>query len=143
MISTTAGIVELIAQSSGEKVGEPIFRAINVDGRRRAVRLEREFWTCAEELIKSEGIKLSDLIRLAANSGLSEANLSSAVRQVILKWSRIRLSEVKLRSNSAGIAHIVAACPSPVFALSVRKKLRFHNAAFISYIRSSIQIRGH
>ena len=64
-------------------------RSVIVDGRKTSVSLENEFWTALKEIAASRGMTISALIGTIKHQGDS-ANLSSALRLVILAWFRNR-----------------------------------------------------
>ena len=68
---------------------KPIFRAITVDGKRVAMKLEREYWVVLEQIAELYGLKLADVIRAVSVSDLVRDNISSAVRSLAMTASTL------------------------------------------------------
>ena len=132
------GLIASLAPSAGS----PVFRALTVEGRRRALRLEADYWDAVEAIAREEKTSLGDLLAAIDRSALHTNNLASAVRQFVLLWTRDRLATARNLASVRGIESLVAACPSPAFALSSKRQLRAHNPAFLRYLRRNIQMEN-
>jgi predicted DNA-binding ribbon-helix-helix protein len=80
-------------------------RSIVIAGHRTSVSLEDAFWQGLNEIANGPDITLSDLVT-AIDSERRHANLSSAIRIVVLDFYRNRLSRPAGHAGSGGIEHV-------------------------------------
>jgi predicted DNA-binding ribbon-helix-helix protein len=113
-----------------------IFRAVNAHGERRGIRLERIFWNTLAEAAAAANRSPAQLIGDTAAAITGGANLASALRVNAARWLVDALAETRQRSTPEMVFAMVQACPSPVFALSVDKKIVSYNRPFIAFIQS-------
>lgn len=127
----------LLAEISGTDC-KPFFRAITTPRGRRALKLERPFWTKLEEICKSENISLGELIMAIEDAKLTDNNLASALRQFSLAWSVSDTEIMKSKLSATAVQGLLEASPSPAFAVSSSKALRAFNRSFLRYIRLNL-----
>lgn len=113
------------------------FKALSVDGNRRALRLERSFWSALDLIAREYQLSVNEVIALVAEAGLNEKNLSSALRHTCIHAMTQKIAENQSWFSENYVQHLVNACPSPVFALSVTRQLRFTNQPFLKYVRNN------
>lgn len=118
--------------------GEPFFRAVSASGKRHGLRLERDYWSMLEAIAKEEKVSLGDIVGAIEENARNMGNLTSAVRVFVARWLDGRLRGLRQRMSPTAVNSLVNACPSPAFALSATRQLRFHNPAFLRYIRMTM-----
>jgi predicted DNA-binding ribbon-helix-helix protein len=131
------GLEELFRQMDAAGA-EPFFRAVTADGKRRGMRLEREFWTLLEKVGREESATVGEIVAMIEASGIKSTNLTSAVRVFVAQWLEYRLGGLREKMSPAVVNGLINACPSPAFALSATRQLRFHNPAFLRFIRMNM-----
>jgi predicted DNA-binding ribbon-helix-helix protein len=117
---------------------EPFFRAVSADGKRKGLRLERDYWSLLDMIAREENVSIGDIVSAIETGGQNASNLTSAVRVFVAHWLDERLSGLRGRMSPSAVNGLVNACPSPAFALSAARQLRFHNPAFLRYIRMTM-----
>ena len=117
---------------------EPFFRAVNAQGTRKGLRLERDFWSLLEMISREENITIGDIVATISAGEVDTGNLTSAVRVFVAHWLNTRLSGFRELMSPAAVNGLVNACPTPAFALSAMRQLRFQNAAFQRYVRMAM-----
>lgn len=117
---------------------EPFFRAVSADGKRKGLRLERDYWSLLDRIAREENVAVGDIVSAIEASGQNAGNLTSAVRVFVAHWLDERLRGLRGRMSPTAVNGLVNACPSPAFALSAARQLRFHNPAFLRYIRMTM-----
>lgn len=110
---------------------ELFFRAVSTDGERKGLRLERVFWGILERAAAEQSMTLADIVKLQSENG----NLSSHMRTYAAKWALKNIESLRLAASFNQFARNLNACTSPAFAISVDKKLRAFNPAFLQYVR--------
>ncbi|QKV16984.1 ribbon-helix-helix domain-containing protein [Oricola thermophila] len=130
-IEDIEGLVETIN-------GEPFFRAVSASGKRHGLRLERDYWSMLEAIAHEEKVSLGDIIGALEENTRNAGNLTSAVRVFVARWLDGRLRGLRERMSPTAVNSLVNACPSPAFVLSATRQLRFHNPAFLRYIRMTM-----
>lgn len=132
--SATDGLERL----AGALNTEPFFRAVSADGKRRGLRLERDYWSLLDMIAREQNVSVGDIVSAIEAGGKDAGNLTSAVRVFVARWLEERLRSLRERMSPSAVNGLVNACPSPAFALSAARQLRFHNAAFLRYIRMTM-----
>lgn len=123
---------------SGEnKVTEPFFRAVNINGSRKGFRLEKIYWAALESLSAEAGLSLGEFIGRIEDRYPKAKNLSSVLRVFVTNSFAVHLADMRQRASAETILKGLNACPSPVFVLSGARQLRGYNAAFLRYVRSN------
>ncbi|MFZ2101461.1 MAG: ribbon-helix-helix domain-containing protein [Oricola sp.] len=117
---------------------EPFFRAINARGTRKGLRLERDFWSLLEMISREENMTVGDIVATISAGEVDTGNLTSAVRVFVAHWLNTRLSGFRELMSPAAVNGLVNACPTPAFALSAMRQLRFQNPAFQRYVRMAM-----
>ncbi|WP_428643895.1 ribbon-helix-helix domain-containing protein [Roseibium sp.] len=117
---------------------EPVFKAVTVEGGRRALRLERSFWEALKLVAGEYQISVGEAVDTIARAQLNEKNLTSAVRHACIHAMTEKVEEDRAWFSEASVQHLVEACPSPVFALSANRQLRFTNQAFLKFVRTNL-----
>jgi predicted DNA-binding ribbon-helix-helix protein len=117
---------------------EPFFRAVNAEGKRHGLRLERDFWTILEMIAHEENVAIGDIVSAIELSGSNTRNLASALRVFAADWLDGHLRGLRERMSPSAVNGLVNACPSPAFALSATRQLRFHNPALLRFIRMNM-----
>jgi predicted DNA-binding ribbon-helix-helix protein len=123
-----------------ERAGlQPIFRVVGKAGSRRALRLERVFWDTLRDMARADHSSVAALVEEQAAGEVAKAtNLSSAIR--VACASRLR-DEVESLSKIASLGTVnamLAACPSPAFALSATKAILSFNQPFQQFVRRQL-----
>jgi predicted DNA-binding ribbon-helix-helix protein len=127
-----------IAQRRAEHL-LPIFRAVGKTGSRRALRLERVFWDILREVAKANHTSIASIVEdLAAGEAALATNLSSAIRVACANWLRDEVDALSEIASLATVSSILAACPSPAFALSATKAILSFNAPFQQFVRRQL-----
>jgi len=121
-----------------EEATAPVFRAITVNGRRRGLRLEKQFWLVLEDISRKEGLKIRDIIMKVEKDEGDVKNLASLLRVYALDWLQSNYLKLTSETSRQRVQAQVNTCPSPTFALSGKSGLKFYNSAFLHYIRSNI-----
>ncbi|MEM8540503.1 MAG: ribbon-helix-helix domain-containing protein [Pseudomonadota bacterium] len=116
----------------------PFFRAITTSRGRRALKLERPFWSTLEDICQAENISLGELIIAIEDAQLTQNNLASALRQFALAWSVSDSEIMKAKLSTSSVQALLEASPSPAFAVSSSKSLRAYNRSFLRYIRLNL-----
>ena len=116
---------------------EPRQRILQRQGKRLSIRLEREFWEQLEVCAKDRGGKLSELVfdLIAANP---KVNRSSLLRTYCARWTRKKLIQAHLASQSSDIQAILTTCPIPCVVITREKKLVARNSAFSDQILGAL-----
>jgi predicted DNA-binding ribbon-helix-helix protein len=122
---------------AGDTIAEPIFRALNVNGRRKGFRLEKSYWIALEKLSAEAGLTLGQYIGQIAGQHPGAKNLSSVLRVVVADNLAENLQRLRKRASTEAILQSINACPSPVFVLSGARQLRGYNPAFLRYVRAN------
>jgi len=130
--------IEGLESLAGALNAEPFFRAVSADGKRKGLRLERDYWSLIEMIAREENVSVGDIVAAIEAGGQNAGNLTSAVRVFVAHWLDEQLSGLRGRMSPAAVNGLVNACPSPAFALSAARQLRFHNPAFLRYIRMTM-----
>jgi len=117
---------------------ELIFRAVNVQGARRGIRLEAIFWKTIATMAAAAGKSLGQQVGGAFDSVPENGNLSSTLRVQAAQWLRSRLLEFERVTATENIFAIIHASPSPAFILSADKRIVQYNQAFINFIRARL-----
>lgn len=117
---------------------KPFFRAVTTPRGRRALKLERSFWSVLEDISKAENISLGELILAVEDAKLTDNNLASALRQFSLAWSVSDSEIMKAKLSTSAVQALLEASPSPAFAVSAGKSLRAFNRSFLRYIRLNL-----
>jgi predicted DNA-binding ribbon-helix-helix protein len=117
---------------------ELMFRAVNVEGVRRGIRLEAIFWKTITAMASSRDRTLGQHIGDALDSVPENGNLSSTLRVQAAQWLRGRLLEYERATAVESIFAIVHASPAPAFILSPDKRIVQYNQAFINFIRARL-----
>lgn len=126
--------------SDNDDGNTPVFKAINVDKRRRGIRLEKRFWSALDQISKHNGHRISDIIVQLEKGGQDTKNTASMLRVYALDWFGKQYQALKNEASLRRIQAQVTACPTPTFTLSSKSGLKFYNAAFIQYIRSNVPV---
>ncbi len=116
---------------------EPVFKAVTVEGGRRALRLEKSFWEALHLVAAEYQLSVGEVVDTVAREQLNEKNLTSAVRHLCIHAMAEKVEEDRKWFSETSVRHLVEACPSPVFALSATKQLRFTNQAFLKFVKST------
>lgn len=114
------------------------FRAITIDGSRKALKLETVFWNALEEQAGHAGVTVSDIIQSALSKADADPNATSAVRQHVVGLLMAADRERRRMLSVEAVGHILNACPSPAFALSSERRLRLTNNPFLRFVRLSL-----
>jgi predicted DNA-binding ribbon-helix-helix protein len=126
-----------LLDSARTGASETVFKALTVDGNRRALRLEKSFWSALELVAREHQLSVNEVIAYVAEAGLNEKNLSSALRHMCIHAMTQKVSEDQSWFSENYVQHLINACPSPVFALTATRQLRFTNQAFLKYVRTN------
>lgn len=117
---------------------EPFFRAINVEGHRRGIRLEKLYWAILEELCKEHGLRMSDVISGLENADNVVKSVSSLMRLCAVSWQREKYEKLAEMASTQRLNVMVNACPTPAVMLSSYGRLKFFNQAFLRFIRTNM-----
>lgn len=118
----------------------PEFRVVARGGVRRGIRLERLYWSLLRQLAEKRRSTIGLLIdEIAAFQG-ETANLTSAIRVACLRWLADENADLRKLASLQTVNGILAACPSPAFALSSTKKILAFNAAFQNLVKRQLPI---
>lgn len=114
------------------------FRALTIDGKRKALRLERSFWAAIEQLSSEANQTQAEFISTALSVADAKANATSAVRQHVLR--QILQSENRMKSMLSidAVRNLINACPGPAIALSEQRRLQLTNPPFLRFLRISL-----
>lgn len=116
------------------------FRAITIDGRRTALRLERIFWTAIDRLAREDRVPASRIVAEALASESAGTNSASAVRQHVLHRMMDRNDKLQRHLSVDAVSHLLNACPAAACALSSERRLRLTNAAFLRFVRLNLPV---
>jgi len=62
-------------------------RSVSIRGHRTSISLERDFWTCLQDMAAAREMPVAALIaEIDADRG-DDGNLSSAIRIAVLRWA--------------------------------------------------------
>jgi predicted DNA-binding ribbon-helix-helix protein len=118
---------------------KPVFRAVGKTGSRRALRLERVFWGTLRGVAKANHTSMASLVEeLASGETAIATNLSSAIRVACADWLSGEVESLTRIASLATVNAILAACPSPAFALSASKAILSFNAPFQQFVRRQL-----
>jgi len=134
----TSSTIESLESLAEALNAEPFFRAVSAAGKRKGLRLERDYWSLLDMIAREENVSVGDIVSAIDSGGQNAGNLTSAVRVFVAHWLDERLSGLRGRMSPTAVSGLVNACPSPAFALSAARQLRFHNPAFLRYIRMTM-----
>jgi predicted DNA-binding ribbon-helix-helix protein len=131
--------VEQDGAGNGRADLRPIFRAVGKTGSRRALRLERVFWKTLRAMAKANHTSIAFLVEeLASGEAALATNLSSAIRAACADWLSDEAESLSRIASLATVNSILAACPSPAFALSASKAILSFNAPFQQFVRRQL-----
>ncbi len=131
--------VEANPAAGGRADLQPIFRAVGRTGKRHALRLERVFWDTLHELAKANHTTITSLVEeLAAGETAKATNLSSAVRVACAEFLRGEVDSLSRITSLTTVNSILAACPSPAFALSATRAILSFNQPFQQFVRRQL-----
>ena len=119
---------------------QPVFKAVNVESRRRGLRLEKGFWSVLDHISKQKGLRISDIVHQLDLKFPSNKNTASILRVYALNWLEEQYKVLNTGSSLKMLQAQITACPSPNFVLSSQTGLTFYNAAFIQYIRTNVPV---
>jgi predicted DNA-binding ribbon-helix-helix protein len=119
---------------------EPEFRVVARGGVRRGIRLERLYWSLLKQLAEKRRSTIGLLIDEIAALQAETANLTSAIRVACLRWLADENADLRKLASLQTVNGILAACPSPAFALSSTKKILAFNAAFQNLVKRQLPI---
>jgi len=114
--------------------GEPLFRVLNIGGRRRGVRLERIFWRLLDDLAGRRGVKRSTLVHDVLRDDQGE-NVASALRCFAANAVDAERSAFATYLIPANIVGLLQQAPVPAFAINRQKKLQQVNQEFMQLLR--------
>lgn len=115
---------------------EPHFRAVNSNGVRRGLRLERIFWDALDIITKRSGIAIGDYIDRIWNEDKTNSGLSSRVRAAVCRDLSARLSMQEALLNMERAQATINASPTPAFLLSDDKRILAYNSSFLEFVQS-------
>lgn len=143
MDGDAAGAIEaaILKQPGGDMPAEDaelVFRAVNVQGVRRGIRLEAIFWKVISAMGAAYGRSLGQQVGGAVEAAPQNGNLSSTLRVQAAQWLRGRLLEFERITATENIFAIVHASPAPAFILSADKRIVQYNQPFINFIRARL-----
>ena len=119
---------------------QPVFKAVNVESRRRGLRLEKGFWSALDHISKQNGQRIGDIVHQLELKFPSNKNTASMLRVYVLSWLEEQYSVLKIGSSLKMLQAHITTCPSPTFVLSSQSGLTFYNSAFIQYIRTNVPV---
>lgn len=111
------------------------FRVIARGESRRGIRLERIFWQTVKKLAEREKVTIGRLIEAIAGQDAGATNLASAIRVSCMSWVTARNAYLESLTNVGTVNSILAAVPTPAFALGANKKIIAFNPAFQNLVR--------
>lgn len=137
MSDDTMSAFQKLVERARSDASAPVFKALTVPDGRRAMRLERSFWNALEFIAKEYRLSVGEAVSTIEQAHLNETNLTSAVRHTCIHALAEEVEDARAWFSEASVQHLLNACPSPVFALSSSKKLRYTNQAFLKYVRTN------
>jgi predicted DNA-binding ribbon-helix-helix protein len=102
--------------------------------------LERLYWSLLKQLAEKRRSTIGLLIDEIAALQAETANLTSAIRVACLRWLADENADLRKLASLQTVNGILAACPSPAFALSSTKKILAFNAAFQNLVKRQLPI---
>jgi predicted DNA-binding ribbon-helix-helix protein len=124
----------LLPNLSADDFG-PEFRVVTRGGTRRGIRLERAFWASLKQLAERRKCTIGELIEEIAESHDDSGNLTSAIRVVCIGGLAEENQTLRKLASIRTISGILAACPSPAFALTSSKSILSFNTPFQQLVR--------
>lgn len=103
-------------------------RIFQHDGTRLAIRLEEIYWAQLDEFAARDGVKLSRLIFDLLDGVDDAANRTAYLRNYC--FARLKQTTHAGADAQLNLSAIMEACPIPVFAMTVERKVFAYNVAF-------------
>ncbi len=116
------------------------FRVVSNGKERRGIRLERLFWSVLKDAAKRNQTTIAGFVEDVSKQKTESANLASALRVACLSSAVDRTTQLEILTSPAMINSILAAVPSPAFALGTNKKILAFNTAFQTLIRRQFPV---
>jgi len=118
----------------------PEFRVVSRGNERRGIRLERIFWQAAKEIARRNGTTIAGFIDEISKQKDESANLASAIRVACLSSTIGRVAHLERLTSGKTVSSILAAVPSPGFALGANKQILAFNSAFQMLVRRQFPV---
>ena len=121
---------------------DPQFRVLVIGGHRRAFRLEAAFWSALDTFAARAGRSLAAEVEARLEASTPDLNHSSALRASLARdlleiWRDAEANLARPNCNA-----LVAAVPTPAFAVDGRSRLLSINASLLAHLQTLSPGRG-
>lgn len=117
---------------------EPLFKAVNVNGRRRGIRLENEFWIALDNMCKEQSMTVGGLISNLETNNPDAPNLSSIIRVCAMSWLENKTQKLVDTASSKRLHSLINGCPAASVSLTKTDRFPIYNNAFLRLIRANM-----
>jgi predicted DNA-binding ribbon-helix-helix protein len=122
---------------------EPHFRAVNCNGVRRGLRLERAFWSALDDISRRRGISVGDYVDRVFHEDKTEIGLSGRVRAAVLGDLAGLVTEYEERLALNRALSIIQITPAPAFLLAEDKRILGYNNQFLELVQRRLTATSH
>lgn len=126
---------EVGEDASPNGVVEPRFRLLTIAGRRRAFKLEPEFWRALEQMARQREERLSMLV--ARLVGDEAGNATARLRVAVVEWYAQQARASRLQNLRGVWQRIIDLMVEPAFVIDQNKRILIFNGAMRALVVQS------
>ena len=124
-----------VDETGAQSVKEPRLRLLTIDGRRRAFKLEIQFWQALEHMARARRERLSTLVtHLVADDG---GNATARLRVAAIEWFMGEGHATQSRDLKSRWQRIIDLIIEPAFIINQHKQILLFNGPMRAFVASA------